>query len=1131
MLMTNVVDLRKPLLCPWMSMTAGVKVAALFAAVLALCAPASAQGVYHNSRIFVVPAPGKVAIDGDLSDWDLSGQILTYVVEQSMAYQSAKVAMMYDADALYISGQVADPTPMLNRADPAVNPDFGWDGDAFQLRLNLDPSLGYPLPIGSYDRTHNENLVNMTLWYYTDGKKPVLHIKYGMDFHDAHGYNKGVVPDDKYEAAYKKDADGQGYTFEYRIPWSTLGGPRPLKAGDLTAGAIQLQWSDTTGAHSVGSGWAVDLLRHAGFSYQSTDCWGKVILSDKGNLPKELTQVGLAPVRTLPLKFNTVIPKDSVVSVTLINDKGDRVRNIIAAEPRAAGALIEKWDGLDSAGHVLPPGKYTWKGAYHDPFKTTYVLAVSNSGSPPYNTADGTGAWGGDWGSPSGVAFSGDTGVLVWDGSEAGAGVIGINGQGRKIWGYRVDGSYVTADKDWAYVYMPAEKQIRAYTLVGGRQVNFQRGELWAENNALVDPPSSTPPTAGAAPPAKVSATLCSGLAYMDGKLYVAIDSNNEIVEYDAKQGTIIRRLSVPDASGITAGHDGSLLAVSHGTIVKVALSDGKFSPLIDSHVDHPQAVAMGPDGTVFVANLGKRQNVTVFSATGTYLRSIGKAGGRAMTGPIQTLGNVSNSRAGKWDPDTMLNPRGLAVDSLGRLWVAEHDFSPKRVSVWDPATGKLLDEKFGPAYVSTAVCMDPSDPTRIYCQNVEWKVDLDKGTWAPQAIMFDATPDTPYYWPHMVNNRVFIAKNGKQYMHALAGGAVSGEFLWVRRGDHFVAVAGLVSRWATLTWRPGAKTWDDYAKIPDLIWEDRNGDGIIQQNETRVTKMHLQNAHSVVDADLNLYTTGMYTQLYWERISPKRIQSNGVPLYDDASIVHHDYANNSVCYTHDLSVNPADGSVLLYAGADYKYIDKTGIWPITSWTKDGAMQWRYREGMRWYDMYSYPIPKPGELYGCTKNLDITDGITGYSCYFGGAQLMTTDGVPLGTVTRDGRSGATGADVIQCEWFTGQLVKIKDGRWFLLGGDQDGRVLQIHGLDTVKRFEGTLTISPEESTAAAAADQQWSENKAKAQTLVLARQSIGAGLGRRYGRHSLGRRCKKFHREDGVRLVKSLCALLGRFAK
>jgi hypothetical protein len=230
-----------------------------------------------------------------------------------------------------------------------------------------------------------------------------------------------------------------------------------------------------------------------------------------------------------------------------------------------------------------------------------------------------------------------------------------------------------------------------------------------------------------------------------------------------------------------------------------------------------------------------------------------------------------------------------------------------------------------------------------------------------------------------------------------------------------------------------------------------------------------------------------MYHHLYWERISPKQILDNGVPLYDDDSILHVDYAKEGPNYTYDLAVNPAEGSLLMYGGADIKYLDQTELWPITCWSPDGTLQWRYRQGCRWHDMYEFPIPGPGVLYGCTKNLDITDGITGFSCYFGKVQLITTDGVPIGTIMKDGRSGETGHDQIQCEWFTGQLLKLADGRWFLLGGDQDGRVLEVTGLNSLQRFEGSLTITAEEAKAAADALAEWSARKARAQALVLAR--------------------------------------------
>ena len=199
--------------------------------------------------------------------------------------------------------------------------------------------------------------------------------------------------------------------------------------------------------------------------------------------------------------------------------------------------------------------------------------------------------------------------------------------------------------------------------------------------------------------------------------------------------------------------------------------------------------------------------------------------------------------------------------------------FFPKRVSIWEVKTGKLLDEKFGPCYVSTPITMDPADPTRAYCQNVEWKVDLDKGTWRPQAVMFEARPDAPYFWPHMVLNIVFTAKNGKQYMMREYRAAGAGSFLWVRRGDRFVAVAGIISPFATLSWRhrrqrAGRKP----RKCPGS--SGKTATATASSSRTKRVKRNLRalNPHAIVDADLNFYCTGMYNELYWQRISPKQI-------------------------------------------------------------------------------------------------------------------------------------------------------------------------------------------------------------------------------------------------------------------
>src|SRR5262249_31403815 len=162
-----------------------------------------------------------------------SGQIWVYAAPETSALQSARVALMYDAEALYVSGVVRDPTPMMNRHDPKVEGDKAWNADAFQLRLCLDPRLGYPLQQPTPPRP-NDQLVHLLLWYFTDRKEPNLQLAFGMTYAPPRaGYPKGVVPHDKFKAAYRMAPDRKGYTFEYRIPWTTLEARAPLKAGDL----------------------------------------------------------------------------------------------------------------------------------------------------------------------------------------------------------------------------------------------------------------------------------------------------------------------------------------------------------------------------------------------------------------------------------------------------------------------------------------------------------------------------------------------------------------------------------------------------------------------------------------------------------------------------------------------------------------------------------------------------------------------------------------------------------------------------------------------------------------------------------------------------------------------------------
>ena len=73
--------------------------------------PAAAQQT-SNGELRAVPAPAKVAIDGKLDEWDLSGEILIcYDLVRLTDVYSVRAAAMYDAANLYLSFRFKDKLP------------------------------------------------------------------------------------------------------------------------------------------------------------------------------------------------------------------------------------------------------------------------------------------------------------------------------------------------------------------------------------------------------------------------------------------------------------------------------------------------------------------------------------------------------------------------------------------------------------------------------------------------------------------------------------------------------------------------------------------------------------------------------------------------------------------------------------------------------------------------------------------------------------------------------------------------------------------------------------------------------------------------------------------------------------
>ena len=103
-------------------------------------------------------------------------------------------------------------------------------------------------------------------------------------------------------------------------------------------------------------------------------------------------------------------------------------------------------------------------------------------------------------------------------------------------------------------------------------------------------------------------------------------------------------------------------------------------------------------------------------------------------------IGKPGEPSVGPYDPLHLNHPNGVAIDTQGRVWVAEADnYHPQRVSrlVGD---GELLRAFYGPAEYGGGGVLDPRDPTRFYYKGLEFKLDWQQG--ADQLVRVFSRPD-----------------------------------------------------------------------------------------------------------------------------------------------------------------------------------------------------------------------------------------------------------------------------------------------------------------------------------------------------------------------------------------------------
>ena len=714
-----------------------MKKSLLILAILLICASgigASATET-ENLGLQILPAKGKVTIDGKFDDWDLSGGIFACGDAEKAASQYAVwFHAMYDADNLYLLARWVDPTPMNNPG--SIKGDNGFNGDCLQVRVVTAPDILAPDVANAYSKNGDAptmRTTHMTAWRDHD-KLDIIDMAYGRTFSD------GGLKDAKTEGAqqaFLENADHKGYVQELAIPWKLLTKPGvEIETGSRLLMTLEPNFVVGTGGRLTIKdlfkfGVAIDRV----FTFQGNLCWGIATVEAHGNItprPVRLADGREFPVRMengipvvdwtglikskMPEGFTPIhisLPEDAHVSLNIFASDGTVARQLLTNNFLTKGEHDILWDGLTTMsvrrpGNPVPAGAYTWEGFYHTGIGLKLRGWAGNSGVAPWS------GWGADHGNPQACAAFGDMVFVGWGGGEGDKPLVACDTKGNIHWknirGGIASAAPIATDGKTVYAF----NNIGQYTKKAIYRVDAHSGQYteWSSLKSTDLSMQDLFPGESEIPEAPF------GIAAAGGRVFVSFDTKNAIVVVDAVTGKVIKKLSIPKPSHLAALNGETVYAVTNGrNVVALNVASGESTPAATPMLEEKSwtsALAVDKSKNLYLGIRGANQ-VLVFGPDGALIRTIGRKGGRALTGP--------------WTPDGLFNIGGLAVDGSGQLWAAEDDGEPKRVSIWDTATGEFKFEMFGAAsYGAIGAVINPVDPSVLIGQGCEWRIDPKTG-------------------------------------------------------------------------------------------------------------------------------------------------------------------------------------------------------------------------------------------------------------------------------------------------------------------------------------------------------------------------------------------------------------------
>ncbi len=1004
----------------------------------------------ENYGLQILPAPGKVTIDGAFADWDLSGSIFACNdVENNRKKFGVWFSAMYDDANLYLIARWNDDTPLNNQGSTSGN--FAWDGDSIQVRVVAD----YGTP--------NEQVNVFNCWQGVDGRDVLERDTKGKTKLSPKGDN--VKPEGA-QQSFQVYSNRQGYVQEIAIPWALITSDgKPRKAGDTLILTIEpnLTAGPTNGRMSIKDIFRAGVSLDRVFTFQNKSIWGVATLESVGKVP--LRPVRLSDGREFPVKMEngaTVadwlkldvvagetgfkplrfkMPEDGYVSLQILDQVGNIVRQLLAAEPFKKGVQEIKWDGLTTGsfrrpGKPVPEGAYTWRGIWHKGIGIRLRGWACNGGQSPWDGPNAGDNWGGDMGVTSAATADGARMYLGWTCSEAGKALVVTDLDGIVQWRHKRGGfggaQYVAVDSGIVYVFDTQDNSMYCLNATNGTYVPWVGGQSASIPVAHLWPSDSHGPSTPA------------GLSAGFGKLYLSanLPTNAFVAVIDLTTGKPLKTLPITAPSTIKVISAEQIYVVSGGTrVVSINPVTGEAKTVIEG-LSNATGLDVDKAGNFYVGTGEPDNQIKVFGVNGKLLRTIGKKGGRSVLGP--------------WQADGMLSIAGLALDANDQLWVTESTLFPRRISVWNAKTGTLVKELFGSThYGASGGAINPKDPNVMVGEGCEWRLDPKTGK-AACAGVFDVTGGG-FLGGHSF--ALFCnAKNNRDYVATanMNMGSNSSHIAIFERLDpgRYVIRSTISANRATKN---------------TTFWADINGDAQIQTNELSILPRMLELGGYYfwsinMNADMTLFGGG-------GSLAASGFTACGAPIFDPAKFV--------TVTNLPAGVPSKDGAFLLQPS--YQCYD----------SKTGKRLWGYSD--QWHGVHgshSAPPPQQGLLrgtfgaVGCV-DVPVAGQVWALNSNVGEWHLLTQDGYylsrlfepdPLKLEFPKAEPGAV-LDHLPCgmggEDFGGSMIQAADGKVYIEAGKTALWNCELVGLDAIQRLKGgKLKINTEDTRSAQACFEQ-----------------------------------------------------------